>query len=148
MTDLVSLVRSACRSLRATPLVSLLAILSLGLGIGANTALFSILNGLLLRPLPVQDPASLIVLENGSWTYPIWREIQQRERDFSDGAFAWGSERFDLAPGGETHFVDGAYVSGRMFDVLGVPAFRGRVFSAADDEPGPDRGIEGLAIDD
>jgi predicted permease len=141
MLNLAPLARWAYRSLRATPLVSLLAILSLGLGIGANTALFSILNGLLLRPLPVQDPESLVVLDDGSWTYPIWQEIQRRERDLSAGAFAWGAERFDLALGGETNFVDGAYVSGRMFDLLGVPAFRGRLFAAADDEPGPDRAV-------
>ncbi len=122
MSFLAAIFRSSYRSLRATPLVSALAILSLALGIGANTALFSILNGLMLRPLPVREPGALVQLEGGSWTYPIWNEIKAREKGLFEGAFAWGSEQFDLAPGGETQLVDGAYVSGRFFDVLGVGA--------------------------
>ena len=136
MSFLASIFRSAYRSLRATPLVSALAILSLALGIGANTALFSILNGLMLRPLPVREPGALVELQGGSWTYPIWNEIKARETDLFEGAFAWGSEQFDLAPGGETELVDGAYVSGRFFDVLGVGAARGRLLTDADDRPG------------
>ena len=136
MSFFASIFRSAYRSLRATPLVSALAILSLALGIGANTALFSILNGLMLRPLPVREPGALVQLQGGSWTYPIWNEIKARETDLFDGAFAWGSEQFDLAPGGETQLVDGAYVSGRFFDVLGVGAARGRLLTEADDRPG------------
>jgi predicted permease len=136
MSLLTSVFRSAFRSLRATPLVSALAILSLALGIGANTALFSILNGLLLRPLPDRDPGALVQLQGGSWTYPIWNEIKARETELFEGALAWGSERFDLAPGGETQMVDGAYVSGRFFDVLGVAPARGRLLTETDDRPG------------
>src|SRR6187401_2661325 len=136
MSFFASIFRSAYRSLRATPLVSALAILSLALGIGANTALFSILNGLMLRPLPVREPGALVQLEGGSWTYPIWNEIKAREKGLFEGAFAWGSEQFDLAPGGETQMVDGAYVSGRFFDVLGVAPARGRLLSETDDRPG------------
>src|SRR5688572_30109607 len=112
MSSLASMVRTAHRSLRATPLVSLLAVLSLALGIGTNTALFSILNGLMLRPLPVREPGALVHLQDGTWTYPIWTEIERRQGDLFEAALAWGSERFDLAPGGETQLVDGAYVSG------------------------------------
>jgi putative ABC transport system permease protein len=136
MSSFASIFRSAYRSLRGTPLVSGLAILSLALGIGANTALFSILNGLMLRPLPVRDPGSLVHLDNGSWTYPIWAEIRARETDLFDGALAWGGERFDLAQGGETQPVEGAYVSGRYFDVLGISAARGRLLTEVDDRPG------------
>ena len=136
MSMLASVFETAYRSLRATPLVSALAILSLALGIGANTALFSILNGLMLRPLPVREPGALVQLQGGSWTYPIWNEIKARETDLFEGAFAWGSEQFDLSPGGETQLVDGAYVSGRFFDVLGVGAARGRLLTEADDRPG------------
>jgi predicted permease len=143
MSTLASVFRYSCRSLRATPLVSALAILSLALGIGANTALFSILNGLMLRPLPVRDPGALVQLQGGSWTYPIWNEIRTRETDLFAGAFAWGSERFDLAPGGETKLIDGAYVSGGFFDVLGVLAARGRLLDASDDRPGG--GADGFA---
>src|SRR5262245_61937392 len=119
--------RPAWRSLMATPLVTLMAVLSLALGIGANTALFSIFNSLLLKTLPVSEPERLAHLTDGSYTYPIWEALETRTADLFDGAFAWGEERFDLSAGGETDFVDGAYVSGRMFDVLGVRAVRGRL---------------------
>src|SRR5213596_2276400 len=76
--------RLAVRALRATPVVSFVAILSLALGIGANTAIFSIVNSLLLRALPVKAPQQLVQLDeasaNGqrSWTYPIWDQIHRR----------------------------------------------------------------------
>jgi predicted permease len=136
MSMLASVFRYSYRSLRATPLVSALAILSLALGIGANTALFSILNGLMLRPLPVREPGALVELTGGSWTYPIWSEIKARETDLFEGAFAWGSEQFDLAQGGETQLINGAFVNGRFFDVLGITAARGRLLVEADDRPG------------
>jgi predicted permease len=125
--------RDACRALRATPVVTAIALLSLALGIGANTALFSILNGLVLKPLPVHEPDRLVFLEDGSWTNPIWEAIRSRETQLFDGAFAWSAERFNMADHGVTDFVDGAYVSGRMFDVLGIQAARGRTLTAADD---------------
>src|SRR4029453_14339295 len=71
--------RDAWRSLRATPLVPVMATLSLALGIGANTALFSILNSLVLRTLPVRNPQELTVLLDGSWTNPIWEQIRDRQ---------------------------------------------------------------------
>ena len=136
MFPLPSSVRSALRSLRATPLVSALAILSLALGIGANTALFSIFNGLLLTPLPVRDPGRLAHLTGGSWTYPIWEAVRDQSADVFDGAFAWSPQRFDLSSGGETALVESAFASGRLFDVLGVPASRGRMLTSADDTIG------------
>ncbi len=126
-------VRNAIRGLRKSPGFALVAVGTLALGIGANTALFSIFSSLILRPLPVHDPGSLALLTNGSWSYPIWEEIKARESELFDGAFAWGSERFDLASNGQRDAVDGAYVSGRFFDVLGVTAVRGRMLTAADD---------------
>ncbi len=125
--------RDGWRSLRATPAITTLAVLSLGLGIGANSALFSIYNGLLLRNLPVTD-ASRLVLLTGEWTNPIWEEIRTRQDQIADGAFAWSAERFDLSPSGETDPVDGIFASGQMFDVLGVSAIRGRTFAPADDD--------------
>src|SRR5260370_19263761 len=131
-------IRLAFRSLRATPVVSLIAILSLALGIGANTAIFSIVNSLLLRTLPVADPAQLVMVSDTtnpggspSWTYAIWDNLRQRAQAF-DGATAWSSLRFDLAQGGETQPVDGMYVSGDYFATLGVPALLGRTITAAD----------------
>ncbi len=148
MTDL----RDAFRALRASPIVSAVAVLSLALGIGANSAMFSILDRLLLRALPVRQPQQLVQLTDGSWTNPIWEQIRDRTTRPSEGAergaggpadsifdgmFAWSSfERFDLASGGPTEFVDALWASGRMFDVLGVPAILGRTFTAADDRRG------------
>src|SRR5439155_12717536 len=75
--------RLAIRTLRATPIVSAVAILSLALGIGANTAIFSIVDSLVLRALPVSEPQQLATVSGGlgptsTWTYPIWTEIQRR----------------------------------------------------------------------
>ena len=128
--------RDGWRSLRGTPVVTAVAIVSLALGIGANTALFSILNSLVLKALPVREPARLALVADGDWTNPIWEQMRQRQPQFADGAFAWSATRFDLASTGETDFVDGAWVSGGMFDVLGVPAARGRVIGDADDRRG------------
>jgi putative ABC transport system permease protein len=125
-------VRVALRGLLKSPGFALVAIGTLALGIGANTALFSIFSSLILRPLPVRDPGSLALLTNGSWSYPIWQEIRARDNLF-DGVFAWSPQRFDLSASGQSDPVDGAYVSGRLFDVLGVTAIRGRMITPADD---------------
>ena len=129
-------IRIAVRGLRKNPVFTLVAIGTLALGIGANTALFSIFNGLILRPLPVRDPGRLALLLEGSWSYPVWGEVKARENDLFDGAFAWANERFDLSRGGQSTFVDGAHVSGRFFEVLGVSAVRGRMLTPADDAAG------------
>jgi predicted permease len=137
MSDL----RLAIRSLRATPIVSIVAVLSLALGIGANTAIFSIVDGLLLRALPVRDPARLVLITEGAmtrartWSYPVWEQIDRRE-DLFDRAAVWSFTRFNLSSGGETAFVDGLWASGSLFDTLGVPALLGRTFSDADDRRG------------
>ena len=128
--------RDAWRSLCATPLVTVLAVLSLALGIGASTALFSILNSLLLKNLPVSQPERLVLLDGDSWTNPIWEEIRAHQGQIADGGFAWSAERFDLSSSGESDPVDGIYASGGMFEVLGVPALRGRMFTSADDVRG------------
>jgi predicted permease len=136
MSDL----RNALRALWASPVVSAVAILSLALGIGANTAIFSLFNSLMMRALPVKEPHRLVMLKDRSWTNPIWEQIRARQDQFSDGAFAWSGTRFDLADGGETNYANGIWASGRFFEVLGVPAILGRTFAPADDERrgGPD----------
>jgi predicted permease len=132
--------RLAFRTLVATPVVTTVAILSLALGIGANTAMFSLVNSLLLRTLPVKEPARLALVTDGSaphirvWSYPIWEEIRRRPQLF--GAVAWSSTRFNLAAAGETQPVDGLWASGSFFETLGVPALRGRTLSEADDQRG------------
>ena len=125
--------RDAWRSLRATPMVTAVAVLSLALGIGANVALFSIFNGLMLKRLPVPEADRLALLEDGSWTNPIWEQIRAAQDRIADGGFAWSVERFNLAATGQADPVDGIYASGRMFEVLGVSAIRGRTFTVADD---------------
>ena len=127
--------RAALRGLRKSPGFALVAIGTLALGIGANTALFSIFSSLILRPLPVRDPGSLALLTNGSWSYPIWTEIRAREAGLFE-SFAWSPQRFDLSASGQSDLVDGSYVSGRFFDVLGVTATRGRMITPADDGGG------------
>jgi putative ABC transport system permease protein len=128
--------RDAWRSLKAAPLVYAVAVLSLALGIGANTALFSILNALLYKPLPVHEPWRLALIDRGSWTNPIWEQIRDRQQEIADGAFAWTPERFDLSTNNESDLVDGIYASGSLFRVLGVPIVRGRAFNEEDDRRG------------
>ena len=132
--------RNGFRQVVRNPGSTAVAVLTLALGIGANTALFSIFNSLILRPLPVRDPASLALLTEGSWSYPIWNEIKTRETELFDGAYAWAPQRFDLSTGGQTEPVDGAYVSGRLFEVLGVAGIRGRMITPADDGGAPPDG--------
>jgi predicted permease len=131
--------RDAVRALRATPLVTTVAILSLALGIGANTAIFSLINSLVLRTLPVRQPQHLVQVSsqdgNTSWTNPIWEQIRDRPRLF-DGAFAYSSTQFDLAQGGQAELAQGLWASGDFFRVLGVPAILGRAFTVQDDRRG------------
>ncbi len=135
--ELAENVRNGFRQIARNPGFTAIAVLTLALGIGANTALFSIFNSLILRPLPVRDPGSLALLTDGSWSYPIWNEIAARETELFDGAFAWSPQRFDLSAGGQTEPVDGAFVSGRFFDVLGVTSIRGRMLTPVDDSGAP-----------
>jgi putative ABC transport system permease protein len=130
----------AWRSLRASPSFALVAILSLALGIGANAAIFSLVDGLMLRTLPVRAPDRLVHLlvskDNNGWTNPLWEQIRDHQHEVFDGAVAWSMERFNLASSGPTELVDGMYASGGFFDVLGVPAIVGRTFTPRDDERG------------
>ena len=144
-------VRYGLRQLRLNPGFAAVAILSLALGIGANTAIFQLLNAVRLRSLPVAQPQELVNVRfasirntSGSFrgtfgqsTYAMWQEVRKQSQGFS-GMFAWGSDSFDLATGGEKRYTRGAlWVSGEFFQVLGVHAERGRVFTAADDPSGP-----------
>jgi putative ABC transport system permease protein len=129
--------RDAFRALRATPVVSLVAILSLALGIGANTAIFSLVNSLMLRSLPVKDPQQLVQVLAGptrtSWSNPLWEQLRERDGQLFSGAFAYSTQRYNLARGGEAQLVNGVMASGKFFEVLGVPAILGRTFTPAND---------------
>ena len=149
MSSLRADVRDAWRSLRATPVVTVIAVLSLAFGVGANTALFSILNSLVYKSLPVREPARLVQIDGGPWTNPIWEQIRDRQDQVFDGAFAWTSTRFDLSMRGESDLTQGAYASGEFFDVLGVHALIGRTFTKVDDARGggPDGPVAVIGYD-
>jgi putative ABC transport system permease protein len=130
--------RLAVRALRATPIVSIVAVLSLALGIGANTAIFSLVNSLLLRTLPAREPDRLVLVADSAvqyFSHPVWEQIRQRPELF-ESAGACLPTRFNLAASGETEFVDGVWASGSYLDMLGVRAALGRVFSTEDDRQG------------
>ena len=135
--------RDAFRALRSTPLVTAVAVLSLALGIGANTAIFSLLNAALLRPLPIEDPERLVIVgsmdrRRSSWPQPVWVEV--RNRQILTGGFAWFWSRFTTSERGERQFVDGLVATGGMFESLGIRPILGRLLTPADDqlEAGPD----------
>lgn len=146
LRGLVSDLRLAVRSLRAAPVVSIAAVLTLILGIGATTAIFSVANGLVLRPLPVNNPQDLVTITSDTalrhgfragagWSYAMWDHLQQRANVF-DGAFAWILQRLDLSEGGEMQPVNALFASGDFFSTLGVHAAIGRTFTTADDVRG------------
>jgi hypothetical protein len=130
----------AVRALRATPVITLVVILSLAFGIGPNTAIFSLVDSLLLRALPVERPERLVSVEPNArsvwWNHPAWKEIRARRHDLFADALAFRTTRFNLSPRGPSDYVDGLMASGGFFDVLGVRAMLGRAFTEDDDRDG------------
>ena len=132
--------RDAVRSLRASPLLSVAAILSLALGIGASTAIFSIFNSLLLKQLPVREPDTLIALasdrpgEDAAMTYPIWAAV--RDSHALNEAFVWSTDGVALENAGDIRALNAIWASGNFFNVLGLPAIAGRTFTETDDRRG------------
>ena len=129
------------RSFVRDPLFAGVAVLTLGLGIGASTAVFTLISSSALRPLPVEEPSRLARLYLGDqmgewWANPVWREVERLSDDAFDGAFASGRTTFDIAESGESRFIEGLWASGRLFETLGVQPVLGRVLTAADDRPG------------
>jgi putative ABC transport system permease protein len=139
----------ASRSLRRTPLFSAVAIATLALGIGANTAIFQLLDAVRLRTLPVHAPEELAEIRladsegaRGSFetwhptlTNPIWEAVRPNRQPFS-GLFAWAADSLNLSAAGEARFVRVLWISGEGFQTLGVKPVRGRLFNAADDRRG------------
>ena len=136
-------VRYAIRAARSSPAIAAVAIVSLALGIGANTAIFSLIDAVMLKSLPVSHPEELVQVTMGPqfFSNPIWEQIRDRQDVFS-GVFAYGRWSFNLAPGGEVRPVNGQFVSGQYFDTLGVRAAVGRTLTPADDL----RGCPGAAV--
>lgn len=147
LDDLWQDVRYAVRDIRSNPGFTAVAVLSLALGIGANTAIFSLIDAVMLRSLPVNNPEELLQLTMGKQDYaegymnPVWEQVRDRQDVFS-GIFAYGGWRFNLAAGGEARYVDGDFVSGQFFDTLGVRTVFGRTLTPADDT----RGYPGAAV--
>jgi predicted permease len=140
--------RFAIRQLRLNPLFSFAAITSLALGIGANTSIFQLLDAVRLRTLPVTRPDELVAIRilgegrhgnfrgrNSQFTNSIWQELQQRQHGFA-GVLAWGDTPLNLAPAGEVRSVEGLWVSGSFFSVLGVRPHLGRLLAPQDDRRG------------
>ncbi len=121
-----------------------MAVLSLALGIGANTAIFSLIDSVILKTLPVSHPEYLLqvtMTETPFFTNPIWEQLRDRQDVFS-GILAYGVHRFNLSARGEAHYAMGNFVSGQFFDTLGLHAIIGRTITVADDR----RGCTGASV--
>jgi len=151
MGSLLHDLRFGLRMLGKNPGFTVVAVLTLALGIGANTAIFSLINTVLLRFLPVEKPEELVLVrmrtpKGGSeprttFTNPLWEQLRDQQGVFA-GAFAWSDTRFDLAQGGAARYAQGIWASGDFFKTLGIHPAVGRLFDAADDQ----RGCPGVAV--
>jgi predicted permease len=148
--------RQAVLLLRLNPGFAAVAILSLALGIGANTAIFELLDAVLLRTLPVASPQQLAdvqeihggrigstVARQKEFSFAIWEQLRHQQKAFS-GIAAWSTEPFDLGQGGEAHYAHGMWVSGSFFEVLQVEPMLGRLIAPSDDVLGC--GVRGVVI--
>lgn len=147
--------RFAFRTLFKTPFVTAVAVLSLALGIGANSAIFSLFDQILLRPLPVPSPHELVNLrlpgpiqgsdscnqagcgEGRIWSYPMFRDLEQQQSALA-GIAGYRSFGVSIAQGDEPMTGDGVYVTGHYFRTLGVQPALGRLIVPDDNEPGKD----------
>jgi len=145
MHTLIEDIRYGLRSLRKNPGFTAVALLTLALGIGANTAVFSIVNGVLLNSLPFHDPDKLVVLfeskphfNKGSISYPNFLDWHRDNRAFTSIA-AYRPDSFSLTGTGESEQVRGEMISADFFSVLGVKLMLGRSFTAEEDQLGAGR---------
>jgi len=150
MATFIQDLRYGLRVLVKNPGFCAVAVLSLSLGIGANTAIFQLLDAIRLRSLPIQNPQELaevqIVGGNGGMgvnpgkypelTRPIWQEIREHHEPFS-GVFAWTADGVSVGQGSETRWRRANWVSGEFFRVLGVSPWRGRMLSLEDESECP-----------
>ena len=137
-------IRYALRQLLKSPGFSAAAVLGLGLGIGANVALFSVVNSVFLRPLAYHEPDALVRLSSTNasqnlirtaFSYTRFQEVEQRQDVFSDLALSVGNA-FTLTGHGDPEQVVGLHASAAMLPLLGLDVQMGRNFSAAEDRPG------------
>jgi predicted permease len=142
MATLMEDIRYGLRMLRKAPGFALVVVLTLALGIGANTALFSVVNGVLLHPLPYPEPDQLVRLheskpsfETGSISYPNFRDWQKENKTFSAMAISRDNS-FALTGSGEAEQLSAELTSSDFFSLLGVKPVIGRVFASGEDEIG------------
>ncbi len=142
MIGLLQDLRYAVRQFLKTPGLTILVIITIALGVGANTALFSVVNGVLLNPLPYPEPDQLVALreskpnfEWGTIPYPTFRDWQKDNHTFSSIA-VWRGYAFSLTGAGEAEQVNAQFVSSDFFPILGVKPLLGRSFLAGEDEIG------------
>jgi predicted permease len=144
MTRLLADLRFALRNLRRSPLFAFVAVVSLALGIGANTAIFTLIDQLLLRLLPVKNPEQLVMIwpsgphlgnNQGSRasSYPMYQDFQQKGQAFSY-VFCRYLTALSVSFGGQTERVTGELVSGNYFQALGVAPAVGRLFTPEEDD--------------
>jgi predicted permease len=145
MTHLLADLRYAIRTLRKSPIFTVVAVLSIALGLGANTAIFTLVDQALLRLLPVKDPEQLVMLYPtgynwGNWqgdnyviSYPIYTDLRDHNDVFS-GMFVRRAWPMQVSYQGRTERIGGELVSGTYFSVLGVGAALGRVLTPEDDQ--------------
>ncbi|HEX6199166.1 MAG TPA: ABC transporter permease, partial [Thermoanaerobaculia bacterium] len=150
MNELVRDFRTAARRLAKSPGFSAAVVLTLALGIGANGAVFSVVRGVLLTPLPFDEPERLVRvhhghrergLEPGIFSPPDFEDLRAEDGVFEDLATYWftpGHSGMNLTGGGEPLRVSATFVSERFFPLLGVPAARGRALAADENVPGRD----------
>src|SRR5271156_341448 len=147
METLVQDFRYGVRMLAKAPGFAAIAVLTLALGIGANTAIFSVVEGIVLAPLPYNQPDRLVMVMESNprfahvWTsYPNFRDWQRTARSFQQMA-AFRSQGFDLSNPGTPEHLDGNEVSGGFFSTLGTKLTLGRDFSPQEDERGGARAV-------
>ena len=144
MDTLLQDLRFGLRRLAKAPGFAAIALLTLGLGIGANSAIFTVVNGVLLRPLPFPEPDRLVGMfhvsgsDLASLSPPNFLDVRARTRTLVDAA-AWNSTAINLTRRGDPVRLDGGRVTGSFFDVLGIRPMFGRSFTMADNEPGRHR---------
>jgi len=142
MPAILNDLRRAVRTLRKSPIYTLVAIITLAVGIGANTAIFSISYALLLRRLPVPDPERIVTvgISTSGPTSPVMPgpmiDAVARNQSAFTGMCGWGGEELTTTERGETRLVNGAYATGDCFSTLQLHPQLGRLLNAADDQPG------------
>jgi putative ABC transport system permease protein len=147
VADLLHDLRYAARLQRKNPGFTIVAVIALALGIGANTAIFSVVNTVLLRPLPYKDPDRLVMVWEDATKHGYPRDTPaaanfvdwRHQNQVFEGMAAMADMSFNLTGSGDPERLEGRRVSASLFPLLGVEPHLGRVFTAAEDQPGTQR---------